>query len=65
MQSHQQHSPRDGDTGMTAEFPAIPSDRHYWKATQQFPGGRLDWLEAERAIEQEAVSLGSVGLANR
>jgi hypothetical protein len=35
------------------------SDRCYWRAIQRFPRGvgRIDWLEAERAIEREAASL--------
>jgi len=67
------HSYIDGsnnltDEGTTQRSPASltpdHSERQYWKATQRrFPPGnrRLDWLEAERAIEQEAVSLGLSG----
>ena len=53
------------DEGTTQRSPAplTPehSERQYWKASQRrFPPGnrRLDWLEAERAIEQETQSLG-------
>jgi hypothetical protein len=38
---------------------ADQSERRYWRAIQRFPGGvgRIDWLEAERAIERETASL--------
>ena len=38
------------------------SERRYWRAIQRFPGGvgRIDWLEAERAIERETASLASL-----